>query len=141
MADDPAPPELPQTVTALPERHVVAGGGSLAFTLKTGDRARIIDPDPDMLTSPCDAIVGACGAVTGTTVALLPDDSVSASTRGSPCTVTPASARASSARGRKRSAMSRCTSRVSAELQTLGRWALELTSTSTAMSMSAAAST
>ena len=30
-------------------------------TLKPG--ARVIDPDPTVLTSPCDAIVGACGVV------------------------------------------------------------------------------
>ena len=30
--------------------------------------ARPVDPDPGMLTSPCDAIVGACGHVAGTTV-------------------------------------------------------------------------
>ncbi len=32
--------------------------------LKPG--ARPIDPDPDVLVSPCDAIVGACGAIEGT---------------------------------------------------------------------------
>jgi phosphatidylserine decarboxylase len=30
--------------------------------------ARVVDPDPGVLTSPCDAIVGACGPVAGTTV-------------------------------------------------------------------------
>jgi phosphatidylserine decarboxylase len=30
--------------------------------------ARIVDPDPGVLASPCDAIVGACGAVQGTQV-------------------------------------------------------------------------
>lgn len=34
--------------------------------LKPG--ARPVDPDPDLLASPCDAIVGACGAVEGTQV-------------------------------------------------------------------------
>ena len=34
--------------------------------LKPG--ARPVDPDPAILTSPCDAIVGACGAVSGTEV-------------------------------------------------------------------------
>ncbi len=34
--------------------------------LKPG--ARPVDPDPDILASPCDAIVGACGAVDGLTV-------------------------------------------------------------------------
>lgn len=34
--------------------------------LKPG--ARPVDPDPDILASPCDAIVGACGAVAGTQV-------------------------------------------------------------------------
>jgi phosphatidylserine decarboxylase len=32
--------------------------------LKPG--ARTVDPDPDILVSPCDAIVGACGAIEGT---------------------------------------------------------------------------
>ena len=46
----------------------------------------------------------------------------------SPCTVTPASRSAASAGGRNASATSRCTSSVSAALQTLGRWVLELSS-------------
>ncbi len=69
------------------------------------------------------------------------DPSASSSTRSSPCTVTPASASAASARGRNAAAMSWCTSSVSAALQTLGRCALELTRMSTAMSRSASAST
>ena len=36
------------------------------FTRELKDGARPIDPDPNILTSPCDAIVGACGAVAGT---------------------------------------------------------------------------
>ena len=33
------------------------------FIRRLKDGARPIDPDPDLLVSPCDAIVGACGAV------------------------------------------------------------------------------
>ncbi len=36
------------------------------FTRELKPGARPIDPDPKILTSPCDAIVGACGAVRGT---------------------------------------------------------------------------
>ena len=36
------------------------------FTRELKDGARPIDRDPNILTSPCDAIVGACGAVAGT---------------------------------------------------------------------------
>src|SRR6201989_1224640 len=36
------------------------------FTRELKDGARPVDPDPEILTSPCDAIVGACGAVEGT---------------------------------------------------------------------------
>jgi phosphatidylserine decarboxylase len=36
------------------------------FTRELKDGARPIDPDPAMMTSPCDAIVGACGAIEGT---------------------------------------------------------------------------
>lgn len=35
------------------------------FIRKLKDGARPIDPDPALLTSPCDAIVGACGEVAG----------------------------------------------------------------------------
>lgn len=35
------------------------------FTRKLKDGARPIDPDPALLTSPCDAIVGACGEIAG----------------------------------------------------------------------------
>jgi phosphatidylserine decarboxylase len=38
------------------------------FTRSLRDGARPVDPDPAALTSPCDAIVGACGAVRGTEV-------------------------------------------------------------------------
>jgi len=38
------------------------------FTRELKDGARPVDPDPGILTSPCDAIVGACGAVEGTTL-------------------------------------------------------------------------
>jgi phosphatidylserine decarboxylase len=38
------------------------------FIRELKDGARPIDPDPQVLASPCDAIVGACGAVQGTTV-------------------------------------------------------------------------
>jgi phosphatidylserine decarboxylase len=38
------------------------------FTRQLKDGARPIDPDPAVFTSPCDAIVGACGPVAGTTV-------------------------------------------------------------------------
>ena len=37
------------------------------FTRELMPGARIVDTDPDVLTSPCDAIVGACGPVAGTT--------------------------------------------------------------------------
>jgi phosphatidylserine decarboxylase len=33
------------------------------FTRQLKDGARTVDPDPDALTSPCDALVGACGTV------------------------------------------------------------------------------
>jgi phosphatidylserine decarboxylase len=36
------------------------------FTRELKDGARPVEPDPNILTSPCDAIVGACGAVDGT---------------------------------------------------------------------------
>ena len=36
------------------------------FIRELKDGARPIDPDPDVLVSPCDAIVGACGAIAGT---------------------------------------------------------------------------
>ena len=36
------------------------------FMRELKDGARPIDPDPDVLTSPCDAIVGACGTIAGT---------------------------------------------------------------------------
>src|SRR5262245_29810086 len=36
------------------------------FTRELKDGARPIDPDPGGLVSPCDAIVGACGAIVGT---------------------------------------------------------------------------
>lgn len=39
-----------------------------AFTRRLRDGARSIAPDPATLASPCDAIVGACGAVDGTQV-------------------------------------------------------------------------
>jgi phosphatidylserine decarboxylase len=38
------------------------------FTRELKDSARSVDPDPSVLTSPCDAIVGACGKVEGTNV-------------------------------------------------------------------------
>ena len=38
------------------------------FTRELMPGARVIDEDPAVLSSPCDAIVGACGAVAGTTV-------------------------------------------------------------------------
>jgi phosphatidylserine decarboxylase len=38
------------------------------FTRELKDGARPIDPDPAVLTSPCDGIVGASGAIAGTTV-------------------------------------------------------------------------
>jgi phosphatidylserine decarboxylase len=38
------------------------------FTRELRPGARRVDGDPDVLASPCDAIVGACGAVTGTQV-------------------------------------------------------------------------
>src|SRR6516164_804717 len=38
------------------------------FTRELMPGARPVDPDPGVLTSPCDAIVGACGPVSGTTV-------------------------------------------------------------------------
>jgi len=38
------------------------------FTRELVPGARAVDPDPDVLTSPCDAIVGACGRVAGTEV-------------------------------------------------------------------------
>ena len=36
------------------------------FTRQLKDGARPVDPDPAVLTSPCDAIVGACGPIAGT---------------------------------------------------------------------------
>jgi phosphatidylserine decarboxylase len=36
------------------------------FIRELKDGARPVDPDPDTLVSPCDAIVGACGAIAGT---------------------------------------------------------------------------
>src|SRR5689334_5296575 len=36
------------------------------FTRELKDGARPIDRDPAILTSPCDAIVGACGTIAGT---------------------------------------------------------------------------
>jgi phosphatidylserine decarboxylase len=36
------------------------------FIRELKDGARTVDPDPAILTSPCDAIVGACGAIAGT---------------------------------------------------------------------------
>jgi hypothetical protein len=57
----------------------------------------------------------------------------------SPWSVTPASARDASRRGRN--GTSRCTSKVSAELQTLTRWILELSTTASAVAGSAEAST
>ena len=36
------------------------------FIRELKDGARPINPDPDTLVSPCDAIVGACGAIAGT---------------------------------------------------------------------------
>jgi phosphatidylserine decarboxylase len=38
------------------------------FTRELMPGARVVDPDPGVLTSPCDAIVGACGTVAGTSV-------------------------------------------------------------------------
>jgi phosphatidylserine decarboxylase len=38
------------------------------FIRELKDGLRPVDPDPKLLTSPCDAIVGACGAVEGTTL-------------------------------------------------------------------------
>jgi len=38
------------------------------FTRQLLPGARTIDPRPDILSSPCDAIVGECGAIAGTTV-------------------------------------------------------------------------
>ncbi len=38
------------------------------FTRELKEGARPIDPDPDTIVSPCDAIVGACGPVEGTRV-------------------------------------------------------------------------
>ncbi len=38
------------------------------FTRALKPGTRTVDPDPEVLTSPCDAIVGACGPVAGTTV-------------------------------------------------------------------------
>ena len=36
------------------------------FIRELKDGARPIDPDPEILVSPCDAIVGACGPIAGT---------------------------------------------------------------------------
>ncbi|HPU50712.1 MAG TPA: archaetidylserine decarboxylase [Burkholderiaceae bacterium] len=38
------------------------------FTRELRPGARVVDTDPDCLSSPCDGIVGACGAVVGTVV-------------------------------------------------------------------------
>ena len=45
------------------------------FIRELKDGARPVDRDPDVLTSPCDAIVGACGTIAGTE--LLPDQGLS----------------------------------------------------------------
>jgi phosphatidylserine decarboxylase len=37
------------------------------FTRELREGARVVDPDPDVLASPCDAIVGACGPLAGLT--------------------------------------------------------------------------
>ena len=55
----------------------------------------------------------------------------------SPCTVTPASCRAGTTRGRNASATSACTSSDSAALQTEVRWVLALSTIASAMSRSA----
>src|SRR5271166_3217569 len=36
------------------------------FTRELKPGARPVDPDPNILTSPCDAIIGACGRIDGT---------------------------------------------------------------------------
>ena len=36
------------------------------FTRELKDGARPVDADPDVVVSPCDAIVGACGRIAGT---------------------------------------------------------------------------
>ena len=77
--------------------------------------------------------VAQSSSVAGTTA------SCAACAAASPCSVTPASASADSSRGRN--ATSRCTSSVSAELQTLTRWVLALSTMASAVAGSAEAST
>lgn len=38
------------------------------FTRRLAPGARAVDPRPEVVTSPCDAVVGACGSIAGTTV-------------------------------------------------------------------------
>lgn len=45
MAADPVPPPAAPAPTGLRERLVVAGGGTLAFALRPGDRGVIVDPE------------------------------------------------------------------------------------------------
>ena len=51
-----------------PERGEEGGFASLhdCFIRELKEGARPIDPDPAVLVSPCDAIVGACGRIDGT---------------------------------------------------------------------------
>ena len=77
--------------------------------------------------------VAQSSSVAGTTA------SCAACAAASPCSVTPASASAASSRGRN--GTSRCTSSVSAELQTLTRWVLEFSTIASAIAGSAEAST
>ena len=77
--------------------------------------------------------VAQSSSVAGTTA------SCAACAEESPCSVTPASASADSRRGRN--GTSRCTSSVSAALQTLTRWVLELSTIASAIAGSAEAST
>ena len=51
-------------MSTVPTREIIAR--RIARELKDG--ARPVDPDGAVMTSPCDAIVGACGAIEGTTL-------------------------------------------------------------------------
>ena len=56
---------LPTSISTKPRRSS-SRACTTASSVSSSLGARPIDPDPDVLVSPCDAIVGACGAIEGT---------------------------------------------------------------------------